>query len=161
MTIDQVMYHFEKDLLPSWFYESPKEFLGVLSAEKTALWEISGELFRRAQMETPYRAEDFQTESSEVSEDAMMLSVKFPPPQKEGLCHRAVCFFDKTFTKLAYYTFEKGEDIEGGFPVLCLCDKDGVHYSMGKVSLDKDEQLVDCIEMYLARFFGSGSEDAE
>ena len=54
MNNEQVMHHFEGVLLPAWFYESPKEFLGVLAENSGALHEISSELFRRAQLESPF-----------------------------------------------------------------------------------------------------------
>ena len=43
MNNEQVMHHFEGVLLPAWFYESPKEFLGVLAENSGALHEISSE----------------------------------------------------------------------------------------------------------------------
>lgn len=152
MNIEQVMRHFEEVLLPSWFFESPKEFLGVLAENSGALHEISGELFRRALLESPYGPEDFKVEVDMVNDSARTLSIKFPAPTEEGLCHRAICIFDKTFSKLAYYTLEKGIDLEGAFPVLFARDAEGNRFPMGSVSLDKDEQLTQCIDMYLSKY---------
>ena len=153
MNNEQVMHHFEGVLLPAWFYESPKEFLGVLAENSGALHEISSELFRRAQLESPFSAADFSAEPGDVNDEVRILSIKFPAPSEQGLCHRAICFFDKTFTKLAYYTLEKGMDLEGSFPVLGFFDERGEHSSYGIVSPDKDEQFVQCVEIYMGKFF--------
>ena len=132
-----------------WFYDSPKEFVGVLSEKDTALFEILSELLSRGGVENTFRAGEFKTEPVEVSDDAMALRIKYPKPADAPLCFGAICFFNKDFDKLAFYTVEKGEDLEGGFPVLCSWDKDGSHSNYGKVSPDPDEQLVECVDNYL------------
>lgn len=132
-----------------WFYDSPKEFVGVLSEKDTALFEILSELLARGEVENTFRAGEFKAEPVEVSDDAMALRIKYPKPQDAPLCFGAICFFNKDFDKLAFYTIEKGEDLEGGFPVLCSWDEDGSHSNYGKVSPDPDEQLVECVDNYL------------
>ncbi|MBO4862183.1 MAG: hypothetical protein J5535_04740 [Firmicutes bacterium] len=149
MTVQQVLYHFQHRLLPMWFYDSPKEFVGVLSEKDTALFEILSELLARGEVENTFRAGEFKAEPVEVSDDAMALRIKYPKPQDAPLCFGAICFFNKDFDKLAFYTIEKGEDLEGGFPVLCSWDEDGSHSNYGKVSPDPDEQLVECVDNYL------------
>ena len=113
----------------------------------------SEELFRRAQLESPFSASEFSAEPGDVNDEVRILSIKFPAPSEQGLCHRAICFFDKTFTKLAYYTLEKGMDLEGSFPVLGFFDEKGEHSSYGIVSPDKDEQFVQCVEIYMGKFY--------
>ena len=149
MTVQQVLYHFQHRLLPMWFYDSPKEFVGVLSEKDTALFEILSELLARGEVENTFRAGEFKAEPVEVSDDAMALRIKYPKPKDAPLCFGAICFFNKDFDKLAFYTIEKGEDLEGGFPVLCSWDEDGSHSNYGKVSPDPDEQLVECVDNYL------------
>ena len=159
MNKEEVMRRFEGDLLPSWFFESPKEFLGVLATDSSVLHRISGELFSSSQLESPYRPEDFSVSADGVNDEVWSLSIRFPAPSAEGLCHRAICIFDKTFSKLAYYTLEKGMDLEGSFPVLGEWNEKGEHSGFGIVSPDRDEQLVQCVEMYMARFFSRDGSD--
>ena len=132
-----------------WFYDSPKEFVGVLSEKSEALYEILSTLLAQAGVENTFRPGEFKAEPVEVNDDAAAIKIKFPKPQDEPLCHGAIVFFNKDFDKLAFYTAEVGADIEGGFPILGSWDKDGNHYNYGKVSPDPDEQLFECIEMYM------------
>ena len=149
MTVQQVLYHFQHRLLPMWFYDSPKEFAGVLSEKDTALFEILSELLARGEAENTFRPGEFRVEPVEVNEDTMAIKIKYPKPADAPLCFGAFCFFNKGFDKLRFFTIEKGEDIEGGFPVLGSWDADGAHSNYGKVSPDPDEQLVECIDKYL------------
>ena len=152
MDKNQVLYHLQHGLLPSWFYEEPKNFIGVLSQEPKALFEIASELFRRANLEMPYKAAMFSAEPGEVNENVMVLRIKFPKPDAVPLCHGALCFFDKSFQNINYFTLEKGPDLEGDYPILCSWSKDGQHFNLGSVSPDPDEQLVQCIDMYMGKF---------
>ncbi|MCR5010297.1 MAG: hypothetical protein K6A91_05100 [Clostridia bacterium] len=149
MTVQQVLYHFQHRLLPMWFYNSPKEFIGVLSEKPDALFEILSVLLERGDVENTFRAGEFKVEPIEVNDDSMAIKIKYPKPADAPLCHGAVAFFNKDFDDLAFFTVEVGEDIEGGFPVLCAWDKDGNHINYGKVSPDTDEQFVECLDKYL------------
>ena len=152
MDNNQVMYQFQHKLLPSWFYEEPKQFVGVTGMEKTALFEIASELFRRAGVDNPYRAEHFSVEPGEVNKDIGLLIIKFPKPEKAPLCFRAFCFFDRDFRNVQYYTVEKGDDIESAFPILCTWTKEGEHFRSGSASPDPDEQLTECVEMFMGKY---------
>ena len=149
MTVQQVLYHFQHRLLPMWFYDSPKEFAGVLSEKPEALYEIFSTLLAQGGVENTFHAGEFKAEPVDVSEDVMAIRIKFPKPVDTLLCHGALAFFNKGFDKLSFYTVEVGEDIEGGFPVLGAWDSDGTHYTYGKVSPDPEEQIAECVEKYL------------
>ena len=148
----QVMYQFQHKLMPSWFYEEPKEFVGVNCMQNTALYEILSEMFRRAGLDNPYSPGQFSVESGEVNENIGMLRIKFPKAQEEHLCHGAICFFDKGFKYTGYFTIEKGKDVDEAFPVLCSWSKEGEHFGYGKVSPDPDEQLMECISVFMGKY---------
>ena len=152
MNADQVMYHFQHKMLPSWFYEDPKEFVGVLGMQNTALFEILSELFRRAGLENPYKAGQFSVEPDDINKNVGMIKIKFPKPQTAPLCHSAICFFDKGFKYLKFYTLEMGEDIENGFPVLCTWTEEGEHCLLGTTSFEPEVQLMECIEKYMGMY---------
>ena len=152
MSKEQVMMHFEHRMLPAWFYGDPRDFANVVCTEKDALFNIVNELFSRAGLENPYKPEQFSVEPDEVNKSVAMVRIKFPKPERTPLCHSAICFFDKGFSKLKYFTLEMGEDIDAGFPILCTWTEKGEHFTSGKTSLDPDEQLIECIDMYMSRY---------
>ena len=157
MTVQQVLYHFQHRLLPMWFYDSPKEFAGVLSEKPEALYEIFSTLMEQGGVENTFRAGEFKAEPLEISDTVTAIRIKYPKPQDEPLCFGALAFFNKDFDKLHFFTMEKGEDIEGIFPVLCSWDSNGEHFSHGTVSLDPDEQLLECVNMYIGSGAGAKS----
>ena len=150
MTTNQVLYQFEHQLLPRWFYDEPKEFIGVLCESPSALFEILSELFRRGGAENPYKAGDFKVEPGEVNENVMMLRIDYPKPQGEQLCHSAICIFNKGFDRLMFFTIEKGIDLDAGFPIHAAWTPEGEHFNYGKVSPDKEEQLFECVSVYMS-----------
>jgi len=155
MSIDQVMLNFQHKMLPTWFYDDPKQFVGVTSMEPTALFEIVNELFRRAGVENPYKAGQFGVEYVEVSKNVGVLNVRFPKAENSPLCHSAMCFFDKEFKYIRYYTVEKGDDTKEKFPVMGVWAKDGdklEHIALGMASLDPDDRMMECIDMFMGKY---------
>ena len=152
MDANQVLYHLEHSLLPNWFYEEPKNFVGVLSQEQTALYEIANELFSRAGVANKFKADFFSVEPGDAAEDVAYLRLKFPKPEAVPLCKAAICLFDKSFENVCYFTLEKGPDLEGDFPILCSWSKEGEHFNFGSVSPDPDEQLVQCVEVFMGKY---------
>ena len=155
MSADQVMLNFQHKMLPTWFYDDPKQFVGVVSMEKTALFEIVSELFRRAGVENPYNAGQFGADYAEVSKNVGVLNVRFPNAENAPLCHSAMCFFDKNFKYTSYYTVEKGDDTREKFPVLGIWAKNDdklEHINLGMASLDPDERMMECIDMFMGKY---------
>ena len=141
-----------------WFYDSPKEFAGVLSEKPEALYEIFSTLLAQGGVENTFRVGEFKAEPMEVNDEAMAIRIKYPKPVDMPLCFGAVAFFNKDFSKLRFFTLEKGEDIEGIFPVLCAWDENGEHFSYGTTSPDPDEQFVQCVDMYVGSKEKAGRE---
>ena len=152
MTVDNVMYNFQHKLLPEWFFGNPKEFIGVICQDKSSLFSILNELFERAEVDNPYKPGHFSVDPDMVSDTVGMIKIKFPKPENEPLCHSIVCFFDKTFKYLGFFTFEKGGEMDENFPIMCTWSSEGEHFSYGKVSPDPDEQLIECIDVYMNKY---------
>ena len=153
MDLKEVLYSYEHKLLPEWFHEDPKEFIGVVATQPSALYNIISELCARSGQENPFKPGEFSVEPNQVSEDVALLRIRFPKPPAAPLCISSIIIFDKSFEKLAYYTIEKGDEPSGGFPQVCGWEKDGTHINYGSESHDADECMIKCITLYMERFF--------
>ena len=149
----QMLYNFEHGLLPKWFYEEKRDFIGLIAQQPQALYSILSELYTRSEMDNPFTPDEFRVEPEQLNEDVAMLKIRFPKPPAAPLCISAVVVFDKTFEKVCYYSIEKGDEVTGGFPVVCSWEADGTHVNYGAESHDEDECLVKCVSLYMERFF--------
>jgi len=154
MTLNEILYSLEHDILPRSFYDDKKTFIGLMASSPVAIYEIINELFKRNGQDNPFRPGDFSVEPTMINDQVAMLKLKFPNPPASPLCHRSFVFFDKSFEKTMYFCMEKGDEISGGFPVICSWEPDGSHVSYGSESPDEDEQMVRCAGIYLERWFG-------
>ena len=149
----EILYSFEHDLLPKWFFETKKEFLGVICTQPQALHSILTELFARNGKENPYGPESFKVEPEQVREDIVMVKISFPKPPAAPLCISTIVIFDKTFEKVSYFCIEKGDDATGGFPVVCSWEADGRHINYGPESHDPDDCALKCVNIHMERYY--------
>ena len=152
MDLKEVLYSFEHDLMPKWFFEEKKNFIGVVAQQPQVLHSMLGELCRRSGQENPFSPNEFGVEPAQLNENVAMLNIRLPKPPAAPLCLKTVVIFDKTFEKVCYFCIEKGDDATGGFPVVCSWEADGTHVNYGPESHDLDECVLKCVSIYMERF---------
>ena len=154
MTVNEILYSFEHDLLPkSFFDDDRKTFIGVLAQQPNALYEIASELFRRNGQENPFSPGQFSVEPTMINPEVAMLKLKFPKPPVPPLCSMSLVFFDRTFEKISYFCMEKANDSWESFPEICSWEADGTHVNYGNESPDPDEQILKCVGIHMERYY--------
>ena len=153
MTVNEILYSLEHDLIPKAVFEDTKTFIGVLAQKPDALYEFANELFRRDGQENPFGPGQFTVEPNMINPDVAMLKLKFPKPPVPPLCSMALIFFDRTFKKVSCFCMEKANDSWGNFPEICSWEADGTHVNYGNESPDPDEQVLKCLGIHMERYY--------
>lgn len=173
MDANDVLSSFEHNVIPGLLYEIglPFMLLASLSGQgrnnfETALTrnglpaedfftefdnildEIIEPLFKAAQIENPFRPEDFQAEAF-CSDKYAALKISFPYPARDRLCYCSYLFSDRTGKKLAYFTLEKNTYDGEEKAMLCSWNGYGSHTNYGYCPIDHDTAFKKCIKHFL------------
>lgn len=149
----RIRYAFEHKLIPHYFYEQAANFIGTLLNDREVLFRIIDDMYEQEGVDNPYTSEQFQMKGVRISDEVMMLKITFPEPDQEPFCYCSYLFFDSTFEKLGYYCIERGTEATS-LPYVCSWSADGVHHNYGNCTLDNDEAMLMCADMFMEREFG-------
>ncbi len=144
-------YQFQFNLLPNWTYNTP-QFIGDLinSGVGATLYRQIKNFYEREKAELPYKEEDFKGFHARLDDDTYVIVLKFPKPEKTPLCYAAFIFIDVKTNEKAYYTLERGVNIDGSLlQFMCHKDSKGGHFNYG--SADPREHPLD--DIILIRYF--------
>lgn len=142
-----IRYQLEHRLFPHEFFEKKELFIAYLSAGSKALLASYRNAYLLENEVFPYQESDFSVSYFSLGDDQFLVRLGLPSPQRVPDCHTVYLFFDKTFTKQAYFTVEEGSDEE-----VFLCEWERAkHLNHGPAALD-DQALIDrCRQLFLGR----------
>jgi len=159
MDSHQIRYLFEHRILPQWFFEGKSRFAGMLLNDKTVLFRIIDDIFQKEETDNPYIVEQFGIETSKVTDDVVMIKIILPEPEEEPLCYCCYLFFDQDFEKPGFFCIERGNNIGsktgGTIPFVCSWTADGSHHNHGNCSLENNQDLIRCTQLYQAGIINS------
>ena len=67
------------------------------------------DLFEKEEVTNPHLLENFDVTVDKITDDVLMLKIRFPEPEEEPLCYCSYLFFDENFEKTSYFCIGKGE----------------------------------------------------
>ena len=148
-------YQFQFNLLPNWTYNTPQFISDLLkNGVGATLYRQIKSVYEREEAELPYKEEDFNGFHARLDDDTYLIVLRFPKPEETPLCYAAFIFIDVKTNRKAYYTLERGANLDGSLlQFMCYKDKDGGHHNYG--SVDPNEHPLDniiLIRYFYARF---------
>ena len=148
----KIRYAFEHRLLPHLFYDGKLQFMGKFSRGKELLFFIIDDMFKDQKAKNPYTQEDFDTAPFRITDDILVLKIIFPEPEDEPLCYCSYVFYNTKTENGIYFCIEKGrpDDIDQAF--VCCWTPDGTHEDYDKCPLNKNQDLLRCVQIYIDRF---------
>ncbi len=158
MTNFEVMYVLEHKLLPNWFFTEKERLVAPLIGQDDFVFSVLDDICKKENLENPYDKESFIINSAKLSEDILMIKLTFPEPDAEPLCYCSYLLFDINFEKTAYFCIEKGGD--GCPPFVCRWGSDGGHFNCGTCTLEDNNDLTRCFDIYLS-MYGKDDSDGE
>lgn len=147
-----ILYDFEHKLIPSWVFGNTN-FLNDVSklGVGKVLFNSLNNICKNQGLEMPYKEEEFGGITGQVSETIYIFILVFPAPKNQTECYCTLVFYDKSDDRTAYYTFEKGIDLDGSeLQFFCEWTQDGTHKNYGSVKADPNSNIGD---LFLLRFF--------
>ena len=142
-------YDIEQDILPSQFFETPKDVLAsVLEPGNNAFYKLYRILIERAGERFPYDPEDFASKCFRFEDGTLCCFVTVPEPESVLLCAHLVYVFAPDLSKMAYFTVETDEFIGCKSYRLCSVDRDGKHKVYGSCSGNVSEIVADIRNIY-------------
>ena len=144
-------YQFQYNLLPNWTYNAP-QFIGDLIKDGVGatLYSQIKSFYEREKAELPYKEEDFRGFHARLDDDTYVIVMKFPKPEETPLCYAAFIFIDVKTDEKAYYTLERGINLDGSLlQFMCFKDREGGHHNYG--SADPRQHPLD--DIILIRYF--------
>ena len=137
-------YRLEHSFLPTILFSDKGEQLidSIMRRRGAFFIGVLNIMGRSAGYQCPYRKSDFRLRSVPVGRDEApdrftVLEIDMPEPEFTPQCYKLFICYDARFSKLQYFTLEKGLQ---GEKVLCGWDADGVHLNYGFPS-DSEEEL--------------------
>jgi len=77
----------------------------------------------------------------------------------EPLCYSSYLFFDRAFKKLGFFCIEKGNGIGEMQPFVCSWSPEGEHSNYGNCTLEKQEDLLRCADIFMKQEYGMKREE--
>lgn len=159
MNRHEIRYLFEHRLLPNWFFQDKDRFVGILLNDKKILYGIIDDIFKKEEVENPYKEEDFSIEAGKITEDIIMVKIVFPEPEDEPLCYCSYLFFDINFEKTEYFCIERGNEHSEEYPFVCGWTSDGSHCNFGNCTFEENGDFLRCLEIYMKKYYESAEKE--
>lgn len=143
MTLFELRYYYEHELLPQYYFEDTVPFLGEMfeadrdddtESSKNLLFEMILEMAAKRGIDFPYSQEQYKAEIIALNEDDLMFRITLP--EEQMLCSAIYLLFPiEDFSKKRYFTIELLER-KWRKNCYCLCEweEDGFHVNHGIVS---------------------------
>ena len=144
MTLFELRYYFEHELLSKYYFEDTVPFLGEMfetyredsESSKNLLFVMILEMAARRGIDFPYSQEQYKAEIVVLNEDELMIRISLPEPEEPMLCSAIYLLFPiEDFSKKRYFTIELLER-KWLTKSYCLCERkeDGFHCNHGIIS---------------------------
>lgn len=143
-SIHNVRYTLEHKVIPGWLYNEKETLVYALLSRDDLLYAVISDMLSEQGLLNPYSPGQFKAVPLEPEDDVCGIKIMFPEPEDEPLCYYAILFFDWNFTRLSYFTVERGNDFGRQRPFICGWDKNGTHLNYGSLEFDDDSILELC-----------------
>ena len=145
--IAQARYFFEHQFLPKVFYEN-RQGVPVGVKKNPDVIHLNWEnILKKYDLSDPYPSEAWKTEMFEIDPHLACLRLLCPEPEKETFCYWIYMLFRYDFSKLYYFTVEKGGFLDSG-PFLCGWNPELKHVMFCGVEKDREKALDRAIELF-------------
>lgn len=144
MTLYELRYYFEHELLPRYFFEYTVPFLEEIfeaytedtESNQNPLFDIIFEMAQEQEIDFPYNQEQYKAEIVGLNEDEVMIRIRLPEPEETILCSDIYLLFSiEDLSKKRYFTIELLERKKRrNYYCLCEWEEDGSHANYGLVS---------------------------
>ena len=161
MTLVDLRYYFEHEILPGYFFESSEPFLSDIlevayeeedNTDENIIYESICETAQEEGVELPYSKKQYKTEvfSMDKDKDDFVVRIRLPEPEEPLLCAYIFMIFSlKDLSPIRYFTVELLEK-KWRKNVYCLCEweRDGFHRNHSFVSKNLDKIQDKIIQLY-------------
>ena len=141
MTLVELRYYFEQEILPRYYFESELSFVWELfeayredaESNSNPLYDLILKMAEKQGIDLPYSQEQFKGEIIVLDEDELMIRLSLPEPEEPILCSDIYLLFSiEDLSKKRYFTVELLERkwLRKSY---CLCERkeDGFHCNYG------------------------------
>jgi len=145
MTLHELRYHFEHELLTKYYFEKTVPFLAEMFESygnedeiDNFLYDMIKELAEKNNIDFPYSEEQYKVDLCNLNEEDFMIRISLPEPEEPLLCSYIYLVFPiEDFSGKRYFTVELVEE-ERKKKTYCLCEweEDGFHRNHGYVLND-------------------------
>lgn len=127
MSLKEVRYYIEHQLLPELFFEQKSDFIdAMLDEERNLLYECMTKICEEENIPCPYKEEQYKIDCYKIGENEYMIKAIFPTPEETPLCSKVYFMFDEEFNNIQYFTVER-DQVKGKKQVYHLCGWDEEH----------------------------------
>lgn len=154
MTLVELRYYFEQQLLPKYYFEDGLSFVWELfeayredaEINSNPLFELISKLAEKQGIELPYSQEQFKGEVIVLDEGELMIRLSLPEPEEPILCSDIYLAFSvDNFSKKRYFIVELLER-KWLRKTYCLCEREenGFRCNYGIIpnSIKKREDII-------------------
>lgn len=159
---NDLLYELQHKICPTILFNDPKRVLSNYKKELDFHYVFLKRFFEEVGLPMNYKESDFSAEWYEFG-NMVVIRQNFPEPEENALCYCAYLLCDGK--KTAYFTVEKADandpfndllarmlpkEEQKAFkqPFLCYWDKNRNHYNCGHCSLDKEENMKQCLDLF-------------
>lgn len=160
MTLTELRYYFEHEVLPTYFWKCSGAFLSDLvqvvyeeeeeSSDENIIYELISDISQEEDLEPPYSKDEYRVELFRMDKEDYTIRIVLPKPEEPLLCACIYMIFSlKDFSPIRYFTVELLEK-KWRKNVYCLCEweQDGFHRNHSFVSKDLKKIQDKIIQLY-------------
>ena len=161
MTLKELRYYFEHQLLPRYFFEHTAGFLDEISAPLIKeeenpnavsgdnIYSLFSEIAEKYDVAHKYTKEQFELDIYPIGELGFMFKISLPEPEDTILCSHIYLVLSEDFTYKRYFTIELLE-IKRKRKYYCLCEwTSDSHENYGEISNNSEERENMIVKLFL------------
>ena len=157
---DPIRYSFEQKFLPESLFKYKKDFITSIVTKPDLLWTILRDMYKGNNSTIPYEKDEIFIEPFNIEQSFYGVKVNFPTPETPTLSYCAYIVYDSSFSNVSYFCVEKMAGIDGSVKkCLCSINENKVRANYGEINTDVGADLDKAIEIYLASYEASSSDD--
>ena len=160
MTLTELRYYFEHEVLTKYFWEDSEAFLSDLvqviyeeeneNSDENIIYELFSEIVQEEDMELPYSKDEYKVELFQMDKDDYTIRIILPKPEEPLLCACIYMIFSlDDFSPIRYFTVELLEKkLRKNAYCLCEWEQNGFHRNHSFVSKDLKKIQDKIIQLY-------------
>ena len=160
MTLVELRYYFEHEVLPKYFFEDSEPFLSDIlevnyeeeNSDENIIYDLISEIAQEEDVALPYSTEQYKAEVFAMDKDKeeFVIRIRLPEPEEALLCAYIFMLFSmKDLSPIKFYTVELLEK-KWRKNIYCLCEweQNGFHRNHNFVSKKLDKIQDKIIQLY-------------